>query len=185
MSFPQLLRQVPLAAVLAASLAGAPACAKQPKQNVPFDVTVVTTEQLTLPGVPGNRCPAVMGTTTGTGAGPLLGKFTLSASDCILPAGVQIGVDPANNPVFSSYDFSSGQLVFTAANGDLLYGQYAGTLSLLPTGQNLLLYSVDGRITFAGGTGRFADASGSGHLGGVLNLVTQQGQFDVTATLSH
>jgi hypothetical protein len=126
-----------------------------------------------------------MGTTTGTGAGSHLGKFTLGASDCILPVGAPIAVDPAGNPVFGSYSFSAGQLAFTAANGDLLYGQYAGTLTLLPTGQNLLLYRVDGRITFAGGTGRFADASGSGDLGGVLNLVTQQGQFDVTATLSH
>jgi len=180
-----LLRKASLSALLA-SLIWAPVFAAQPMQNVPFNVTVVTTEQLILPGAPGNRCsPLLMGTTTGTGAGSLLGKFMLSASDCISPAGPQIAVDPANNPVFSSYDFSSGQLVFTAANGDLLYGQYAGTLSFLRTGQNLLLYSVDGRITFSGGTGRFVDASGSGHLGGVLNLVTQQGQFDVTATLSH
>jgi hypothetical protein len=185
MSFPPLLRQASCAAVLAAPLVWAPAFAKQPKQNMPFNVTVVTTEQLISPEATGNRCsPLLMGMTTGTGAGSLLGKFTLSASDCILP-GAPIATDPAYGPVFGSYDFSSGQLVFTAANGDLLYGQYAGTLSLLPTGQNLLLYSVDGRITFAGGTGRFADASGSGHLGGVLNLVTQQGQFDVTATLSH
>ena len=53
-----------------------------------------------------------------------------------------------------------GSFTMTAANGDKLYGELATTGYFDPNG-NLLIH---GSYEFVGGTGRFADASGSGDI---------------------
>jgi len=60
--------------------------------------------------------------------------------------------------------FDGGAFVITAANGDTLDGSYSGYLT--PTsvpGE----FAIHGSLTFDGGTGRFADASGIGSASGI------------------
>src|SRR5829696_8599018 len=77
---------------------------------------------------------------TGTGHAPLLGSYTGDYRECF---------DPATGAV------TGGTFTLTTANGDKLYGVYAG--QAVPAGANIL-YDDPGVIT--GGTGRFAGASG-------------------------
>ncbi len=63
----------------------------------------------------------------------------------------------------------TGTRTFTAANGDELYATVAGTSA--PIGPGLIGFSAT--FTFTGGTGRFANASGSAQGEGVANQVTQ------------
>lgn len=50
-----------------------------------------------------------------------------------------------------------GQQIFTAANGDKIFATFSG--QFVPTGDGVLESTLSGTIT--GGTGRFANASGS------------------------
>lgn len=59
-----------------------------------------------------------------------------------------------------------GSFTMTAANGDKLYGELATTGSF-DTNGNLLIH---GSYEFIGGTGRFADASGSGDIDAIAYL---------------
>ena len=54
-----------------------------------------------------------------------------------------------------------GTIVFTAANGDRLYATFVGSGILDFYGN---IGALEGTLTFVGGTGRFADASGSADL---------------------
>jgi hypothetical protein len=62
-----------------------------------------------------------------------------------------------------------GSSVLTGANGDQLYTSFSGALDLL-TGE------VTASITYVGGTGRFADVSGTAELSGQL---VDDGSFHV------
>ena len=78
-----------------------------------------------------------------------LGAVTLASTDCINPL----------TPTFTSFVFSStGGVVLTTMNGDMVLATYSGILS------------SDGAITgtyvIHGGTGRAANAAGSGTLQG-------------------
>jgi hypothetical protein len=164
---------------------------KGPNKTVPFDVMATTTEVVLPPG-PNTGCgPLPVGRTTGTGTANMLGRFTLTATDCIMPAFPNARVvytDPQTGMQFySAYQFSNGMLTFEAANGDQLFATYSGVLNFLPNDQQLLIYTISqgSQLTFTGGTGRFAGASGSGYLGGMTNLATGKGQFNVTATLTY
>ncbi len=85
-------------------------------------------------------------TATGTGAEP--GRFTWESEEfdsfCANPNGVA-GI---------------GSFMITTANGDLLYGVYT-TLGEFDADENLIIH---GTYELDGGTGRFADATGSGDL---------------------
>lgn len=59
-----------------------------------------------------------------------------------------------------------GDFVIAAANGDTIEGTYAGTFQIV--GSNIE-YEQENAVT--GGTGRFADATGSFHVSGVASLL--------------
>lgn len=59
------------------------------------------------------------------------------------------------------------QVTFTAANGDVLRGTGAGTSSMVAPG--IVNFTAD--VTFTGGTGRFANATGRATIRGQANLV--------------
>jgi hypothetical protein len=61
--------------------------------------------------------------------------------------------------------------VCTAANGDQLYTRFSGTGTPTPTGA--IVFS--GTETYAGGTGRFADATGSATLWGSAQFTSEFG----------
>ena len=63
-----------------------------------------------------------------------------------------------------------GERTLTAANGDELYMEIAGTST--PSGPGLVSFSAT--FTIVGGTGRFANATGLGRAEGTANLVTSR-----------
>ena len=71
---------------------------------------------------------------------------------------------------------------YTAANGDQLFASWTGTGTFDPA---TLTVTFSGPETYAGGTGRFADASGSTQLDGSASLATATGAFTITGTLSY
>lgn len=74
-------------------------------------------------------------------------------------------------------------IVYTAANGDKLFATFVGTGFFTATG-----VSFSGRETYAGGTGRFQDASGSSILAGTATFTAQTsgiGEFSGHGTLSY
>ncbi len=90
-------------------------------------------------------CPFVRILVNGGGHATHLGRFSTSQYHCLDPA------DPLA--------FTEGVFTFTAANGDTVFGTYAGRF--IPTTVEGVS-TVDGTFTFTGGTGRFAGASGGG-----------------------
>ena len=74
------------------------------------------------------------------------GRYTITNSHCL---------DPATGA------FSDGEFLKVTANGDELRGTYHGTSSVLQAPAPIGIFAVDGELEFAGGTGRFAGASGS------------------------
>ena len=63
----------------------------------------------------------------------------------------------------------SGERTFTAANGDILRAVHSGTSA--PSGPGLVSFVTT--ITFVGGTGRFANATGQMTGAGTANLITR------------
>jgi hypothetical protein len=75
----------------------------------------------------------------------------------------------------------TGTRTFTAANGDELYATVAGTGA--PIGPGLIGFSAT--FTFTGGTGRFANASGTAQGNGVANQMTQTSTVRIEGHLSY
>ena len=128
----------------------------------PFKATLTLTETVLFTGAA--PCFAI-GSLQAVGTASLLGKVTATSSDCINPQGV---TDP-NSP--SSFNFAStgtgsAGLVFTAANGDLLFVTYSGTLTAQPAGP----HQIAGHFVITGGTGRFLGATGGGSLSGYEDI---------------
>ena len=67
---------------------------------------------------------------------------------------------------------SSTEVTFTAPNGDILRATSAGTSE--PNGAGVMFVAV---MTFDGGTGRFARASGSARVVGTASFVTSTATF--------
>lgn len=153
--------------------------AAQP-QSRPFKAKLVLTESVLFTGaVP---CFAI-GTMQATGNATQLGKVTATSSDCINPQG---GFDPSgpNSFSFASNGAGSAGLVFTAANGDLLYAAYSGSLTAQPTGP----HKVTGQFVITGGTGRFLGATGGGTLSGyedISQVVSGHGEIEATGTVAY
>jgi hypothetical protein len=102
---------------------------------------------------PGDRCPALTVHIEGTGTATHLGSLTTVQSHCVEPP---------------SLAFTNGEFTLTAANGDQLFGTYEGEfLPLEPP-----VFTLDGRFTFTGGTGRFDGATGGGDASGTQDLAT-------------
>lgn len=75
----------------------------------------------------------------------------------------------------------SGQRTFTAANGDVLRAVHVGTST--PIGPGLI--SFQATLTFVGGTGRFASATGQARGWGVANLATRTSVATFEGSLSY
>ena len=100
---------------------------------------------------PGGVCPAgsLQIDVAGSGNATHIGDYTVAARECL---------NPTTLLVFS------GGVTIAAANGDTIIGTYSGEVSI--TAEGVLTYEHDVEIT--GGTGRFAEASGSYHANGLL-----------------
>lgn len=91
---------------------------------------------------------------------------------CTIVARVNFSPDP-NNP---GRLLSSGSGTITAANGDIILVEFNGVLEPPEPGSTT---AIDRPVFhFVGGTGRFADVSGSANTVVVLNLLT--GAFEAT-----
>ena len=75
----------------------------------------------------------------------------------------------------------SGTRTFTAANGDELYASVQGTSA--PVGPGLIGFSAT--FTFTGGTGRFANASGTATGEGVADQLTQSTSVQISGAIRY
>jgi hypothetical protein len=87
----------------------------------------------------------------GSGIESHAGRYTIRNSHCL---------DPATGA------FTAGRFTKIVASGDELRGTYRGTSSVLQPPAPIGIFAVDGLLEFTGGTGRFADASGSQRMAG-------------------
>jgi hypothetical protein len=71
---------------------------------------------------------------------------------------------------------------FTAANGDLLYTTTVGQATLKPDFSGVTFFDVE---TITGGTGRFANASGSATRIGSTNFSDGSGTWEILGTLTY
>jgi hypothetical protein len=77
---------------------------------------------------------------------------------------------------------ASNTTVYTAANGDQLFATWSGSSTFDPTTFNVVF---SGPETYTGGTGRFAQASGSAFISGTASLSANTGEFTSEGTLSY
>jgi hypothetical protein len=75
---------------------------------------------------------------------------------------------------------ASNTTMYTAANGDQLFASWSGTST-----NDGPAVTFSGLELYVGGTGRFADASGSSFISGTASFVTNTGQFTSEGTLSY
>jgi hypothetical protein len=163
-----LLHRIQLICVALAAGLFAPLVSAAPT-DAPFQATISFSEQVATTG---SLTPCfLVGTISGRGVATMLGPVTLASTDCINPLA----------PTFTSYAFSSSQVVLTALTGDQVWATYGGILSSKGV--------IIGTYVIYGGTGRFANASGSGILQGfeTIDLATGAGtgQIHLKGTLSY
>jgi hypothetical protein len=122
---------------------------------------------------PGGRCaPLLLVSLQGGGTATHIGKYTIVNSHCVNP---------------ETGELTSGTFVKVAANGDRIRGSYGG--NAIPTGPGT--FNITGTITFEGGTGRFANASGTTSMTGTLNADFSQSpapaqvQLEMLGTISY
>ena len=114
------------------------------------------------------------------GSGNLIGADVTSTSNAthlgLCTTVGRVNYVPANDPEHPGRLLSSGTGTITAANGDTLLIEFNGVLDPpepgSPTGTDRPTFR------FVGGTGRFANASGSADAVVVVNLAT--GAFEIT-----
>jgi len=109
----------------------------------------------------------------GSGQGIHIGQYTIIRHHCFDLATASI---------------EDGYFEQTAANGDKIWGTYAGfPAGVLEVDENgnpvVVLISAPWVIT--GGTGRFTDAEGFGNTKGVFNFVTKEGNFSMEGWISY
>jgi hypothetical protein len=71
---------------------------------------------------------------------------------------------------------------FTAANGDLLYSTTAGYATLKPDFSGVNFFNIE---TITGGTGRFANATGSATRNGSSNFSDGSGTWEIQGTITY
>lgn len=135
----------------------------------PFSAHFSTQETIGFDPSACNGQPFLRGTLVGTGITTHLGKSQISAMDCIFPGP-------------GTFTFNSGKLTITAANGDTVTADYSGMLLLL-SGPSI--YSISGSYRVTGGTGRFEGATGSGSLGGTVNIVTGESEYTASGVIGY
>ena len=143
------------------SVGGAAVTEARGGSGLPFRGTLESTERV----VSENPTSAVRHL-DGTGPATHLGRFTLSADFT-----VQI---PSAN--------ATGTAIWTAANGDRIFASVAGHGDLV-----FPIVTIAETHTITGGTGRFADASGTMSIDRTANIVTgvSSGSLSGTINLGH
>src|SRR6476659_6258833 len=131
-----------------AALAAAPGAATA--EEVPFKASLTGNAHLS----PTDDPVVLRNDETGEGTATHLGKFTWAdveyANFGVIPGGVVV----------------AGSFTMTAANDDELSGTFI-TVGYFDSDGNLVIH---GRYRFTGGSGRFADATGSGDLDAIAYL---------------
>ncbi len=105
----------------------------------------------------------------GGGTATHVGKYTIVNSHC---------VDPVTGVL------TDGTFTKTAANGDQLFGTYVGNSTVIQPPAPVGIFSVTGTLTFTGGTGRFAGATGTATMAGSLQADFSQTPVSTTVTLT-
>jgi hypothetical protein len=119
---------------------------------------------------PDAGCPAsqLLTTLEGGGTATHVGKYTIINSHC---------VDPTSGIL------SDGSFTKTAANGDQLFGTYVGTSSVIQPPAPVGIFAVTGTLTYTGGTGRFADITGTAIMEGTLTADFSKEPVTASSTL--
>jgi len=108
-----------------------------------------------------------------------LGQSTTDANQQLVFA-----LDAHGQPVLANGQPVVSRLVncaaFTAANGDRLEFTAVASTSAGPAGATAVF---NGSLSFTGGTGRFAKASGTASIDGAADLATSTGQFAVDGSV--
>lgn len=104
---------------------------------------------------PGARCPApgMLVSLAGGGTATHVGRYTIVNSHCV---------------DLSTGALTDGTFIKTAANGDRLFGTYSGSSAIVQPPAPIGIFSVTGTLSFTGGTGRFAGATGTATMNGSL-----------------
>ena len=105
----------------------------------------------------------------GEGIESHVGRYTIQNSHCLNPA---------------TGDFRAGLFHKVAANGDELFGTYEGTSSVIQPPAPVGIFAIQGQLAFTGGSGRFADASGSQEMVGTQISDFSQPNVPTTVELS-
>ena len=121
--------------------------------------TVATVSQL-------NDCEVSV-ITSGEGQATYLGNFTWQSTHTL-------------NVCTTPFTGSDGSLTLTAADGDQLFGTYTTTTQFISP----LLAAFDFTITVTGGTGRFANTTGTIKATGQADRSTNTGTATLTGTIS-
>jgi hypothetical protein len=175
-------------AALATGADAAAGRANEVPGDVPFRATgtyqITAVEYAGVPSVDrstfGGRCSVpsdwvASGILTGTAAH--LGNVTGTFGNCSQVTWMQTEGGPV--PVASTY--GDGQATLVAANGDVLtatYGDGVGTFG--PSGGTL-----EDRITFVGGTGRFEGATGEAVEHGLITTLDAPIPFVISGTINY
>ena len=87
------------------------------------------------------------------------------------------------SPHFSGFDFSVvGEQILTAANGDTVVGTFDSQLQPTPDGRFL---SGEIEVTIVGGTGRFANATGSYKFSIIFEFATFKSIATIDGTIDY
>ena len=117
------------------------------------------------------QCPAplLLESYQGGGTATHVGKYTIVNSHCLNPG---------------TGALTGGSFVKTAANGDQLSGTYVGTATVIQPPSPIGIFSVRGTVTFTGGTGRFAGATGTTTMEGTEHADFSQTPVATQVTLT-
>jgi hypothetical protein len=137
-------------AVLTAALCTASFATSASDRQVPFHAEFAAEFSVAADPAP---CAEIRINVVGGGLASHLGRFTTVQYHCTT------ALDPLG--------FSGGQYTFTAANGNTIFGTYAGRF--VPGAGGVL--TVDATFTIDGGTGRFAGATGGGDASGTTTTI--------------
>jgi len=147
--------------------------------TVPFKVDFFTIEAEDGNGSPcegsqGNTDDWVSAHQVGEGTGTHLGNFSVDVAFCFCTAPDEYG------------EYINALFVFTAANGDELYGTIdEGFVEFFPEPyENGIIAIYNDYLEFTGGTGRFEGASGGGDVDSYLPLPGTHWQHSINSTIT-
>ena len=103
-----------------------------------------------------------------------------ATGECQLSHLGRVEIDFVQVVNFAARTQQSLELSYTAANGDMLYAASAGTNTPTATGADF-----SGVITFAGGTGRFANARGQAQAIGAANIAAGSSEYALDGWIAY